>query len=65
MNREAIEAAFGDLSAEDQAKGLDAVDRLSAAVIELIPLMHGHDNGGEVRVGAMLIGLGKKLAGVT
>jgi hypothetical protein len=62
IDDEAIEAAFGDLSEEDRGQALDAVQRLSQAVSDLFPFMDGADGGGQVRVGAMLVGLGKKLA---
>lgn len=57
-------AAFGELSAEDQERARDAVDRVASGIGDLIPLMHGNDQGGATRVGYMLVTLGRKLAGV-
>lgn len=60
LTPEQIAEAFGD----DRAEVLDAAGRLAEAIVDLIPLMAGQDDGGAVRVGFVLVGLGRKLAGV-
>lgn len=64
MNDERLAEAFGELDAYEEDHAREVVDRLSTAIADLVPLMNGDDGAGELRVGAMLVGLGRKIAGV-
>jgi hypothetical protein len=65
MSSDLFAEVFRVLPVEQQELAADAINRLSSGIADLIPLMHGDDDGGAVRVGYVLVGIGKRLAGVS
>lgn len=61
MDAKAIADAFG---AERGPEVDDAASRLGQAIVDLIALMQGDDEGGAVRVGHTFVVLGARLAGI-